>query len=291
VRTQTAIDSWLAQKTGQRFSGDAVDCIVEQKLGRRLDRVPVDPVRLAEFFGCSVRFEGVPAACIEISKRERIIRIPQNDNPVKQRFSVAHELAHLFFIVEDEEGVRSVFVENSSAGNSSGGHRTKERLETICDAIARQILVPTSKVSEYTKARPILNLDFLFELAAKFEVTPDVVFVRLIETKSLPRYPGRILLRFGPNQFTGRDEKWRVAARVMPHSIPSGLFWPNRGTGLEDLGISIPAPHQIEDTARSLTFHFKVRAQQWDLNLETSRDEQPWALAYATLAKDEEALL
>jgi hypothetical protein len=228
---------------------------------------------------------------VEITKRERVIRIPLTESVFKQRFSIAHELAHLFFIAEDAAGIRPAFLDDHGNSDLGTEHRTKERLETLCDAIARQILVPTAKLAEQASGRFSVNLELLFQFAKEFEVPPDVVFVRLVETKLVPRYPGCILLHFGPNRFTGRDDKWRVAARVMPRSIPPDLFWPNRGTGLEIIGISIPAPHQLETTAAPLSYNFKVQSQHWQLTVQTCRSEPHWALGCATLIADGEAFL
>jgi Zn-dependent peptidase ImmA (M78 family) len=283
---ESAIDTWLMKTTGHRFASAAIDSMVTIKLGSALRHIPVDPIQVAESLGCRVKLESVPAASIEITNRDRVIHIPASESFIEQRFSVAHEIAHLFFFVEDAEGIKPVFRKNIDNFDQKLKHKHKERLETVCDMVARHILVPTAQLEGRLASEP--RFEDLFTLAKEFEVSPRTIFIRLLESKKLPKYPGRVLLRFGANEFTGKDEAWRIAARAMPPSVPQQFFWPNRS--LSHLGIKLPKPSKNKIASCDLRFDIKLGSQDWQLQLEMVAEQPEWALAYAILIKDEASL-
>jgi hypothetical protein len=115
---------------------------------------------------------------------------------LRQRFTIAHELTHTFYYESTDEMPRPV--KKSPTG---------ERLEQLCHMGASQILMPESLLNDIVQLRgEPASAAYIIDLAATFEVSPEVAIRRLQELKLLPEekfaavlvdtgYEGRRIIR------------------------------------------------------------------------------------------------
>lgn len=108
--------------------------ITARELGLRYQRVPVDLEVLAQELNVEIRLStgtGEHGGSLARSKNEWIVHLPVHPDPAKpeQRFTIAHELAHVLFL---EAGLRVPW--------------SREEywiLESACDRVANCFLAPT----------------------------------------------------------------------------------------------------------------------------------------------------
>jgi len=279
------IEQWLQEQTkSPKATRAALQCFVMKNLSEWSNSLPVDPSLFAKKLGCDVLVEDVPSARLEVTRFSKIIRVPKNAPSHLQRFSMAHELAHLLFLKLDDNGVSRAYADEAS--DSPDGQvrmNARNRLERYCDVAAGMILVPRSAIEETLPKGERVNLDLLLALAARFDVLPSVLFERLVDCERLSRYPGHVLLRYCENRFTRRDKKWRVTARALPRSEFFTQFpWPNQSFG--SLPIKIPPPDNAVCDSSVL---LEVRGQRWNCEIQSAKRDASWALARFTLANKE----
>lgn len=92
-----------------------------------------------------------------------IIGVNGNESPKRQRFSIAHELAHI------------VLMPNPASIVYCGKNNDWE--EKLCDIFAGNILMPDEMVSQYYNN--LSSKPFLEEVATAFQVSPQVAYIRL----------------------------------------------------------------------------------------------------------------
>ncbi len=275
------IERWLQEQTRfPRATRAALQCFLLRNLPEWTEQPPVDPSVFAKKLGCDVLVEDVPSARLEVTRYSRVIRVPKKAPPYLQRFSMAHELAHLLFLKVDEAGVRRAYSDEAlSSPDGRVRMNARSRLERFCDAAAGMMLVPNLAIEEAIPKGQNVSLDRLLALARCFDVTPPVLFHRLVDREKLPHYPGHVLSRYCENRFTGQDTKWRVMARALPQSEFFADFpWPNQS--LEAFRVHIPPPGEIAAEPLSLPEH---RGQRWKCEIESAKGDAFWALAKFTL--------
>ncbi len=159
------------------FAGEAdpIDAIRERARSTVLEAVdkgwdgpPFDPFELANLLGVNV----VPHPGLEDA---RVLANPPRIeyNPTRPRgrlkFSVAHELAHLFF-PDVHEAIRY-----------RSGHRVwgsdDWQLELLCNIAAGELLMPTSSLGEI--AQEHLDINHLMQLRKKFDVSIEALMLRV----------------------------------------------------------------------------------------------------------------
>lgn len=130
---------------------------------------------IAKRFGVRrIRFEAIPCDGVLIpSGDDYEMVISESAPPNRQRFSIAHELAHALIhrLIPDTRrlATRSVFM--------PPGDVAEERL---CDAIAGALLMPRDRVLSRFMNRPV-NVPLLREIAASFRVSIASATVRVGE--------------------------------------------------------------------------------------------------------------
>ena len=283
------IERWLQGQTQfPKATRAALQCFVMKNFSEWSNALPVDPSLFAKKLGCDVLVEDVPSARLEVTRFSRVIRVPKNAPSHLQRFSMAHELAHLLFLKLDDDGVSRAYADEASC-SPDGRVRmnARNRLERYCDAAAGMILVPSSAIEETLPKGEHVNLDLLLALADRFDVLPSILFERLVDCERLSRYPGHVLLRYCENRFTRRDKKWRVTARALPQSeFFTNFPWPNQG--FDALPIQIPPP---ENTACDSSVLLENRCQRWNCEIQSAKRDASWASARFTLANKQGMLV
>ena len=133
-----------------------------------------DMVRLAEDHGVS-RVAKRPLSVAGLSVPiglQRLILIKKGDAPVRQRFTLAHEIAHLFL---DHETTKQVWL-RTPVGEGKKAH---DALESFCDDLAARILMPRSWLSQELKGKsPMPSL--LLKLADKYGVSRQAFCIRAV---------------------------------------------------------------------------------------------------------------
>lgn len=130
---------------------------------------------------------------------------------VRERLSIAHEIAHAFFYETNELPPRTVY------GNLSGQWSWK--YEGFCHEIARRILVPSFTFSGMAKkiessTKP--SIDALRELCRLYKASREVVGMRFI--KDTARWPA-ILIKSTPNDDKGRSFEVKMPFPIKPKRV------------------------------------------------------------------------
>ncbi len=138
------------------------------------------------------------------------VSAPPGQTPSEGRWVAAHEIGHtLFFTIPPPPAVPENLVPDLSV-------RANARLELLCDALARHLLLPPSSLQSATRA---LSMEFSFatleKLATGYGVPLDVFVSALAEEGGLESpMSSLLLLQELPNMITGREVTLRVTAAV-----------------------------------------------------------------------------
>jgi Zn-dependent peptidase ImmA (M78 family) len=146
----------------------------------------VDVVKMAHSYDINVYAADVDPsfnAEIQYNKDEDSYNIFVNSrHPLpRQRFSIAHEIAH-FLLHQD------LIQERGSLNRENGSYAQKSKIEREADKLAGKILMPTPLVKNYLKQAGItpredMRKDVLLRIATYFRVSPYVAVLRLREMK------------------------------------------------------------------------------------------------------------
>jgi len=137
----------------------------------------VDVIKLASALGIEVFEVEAPDsfnATIEKENGGYSISVNTNHPVTRQRFSVAHEIAH--FAVHKKE--------LDKAGSLNRDANCTRTLGNMADDIAAEILIPKVPVDEFIRRKDIditkpLDEGIVFEVARKFRVSLPVAAIRL----------------------------------------------------------------------------------------------------------------
>ena len=135
---------------------------------------PFDPLELAE----RLKLEVIPRDDVRdartLAAPNGALRIEYNPNRSRGRvrYSIAHEIAHTFF-ADCAERVRH-----------RGPHGEEEpdgwQLEALCNIAASELLMPMGSLPK----TEVLEIDALLQWQAKFEVSTEAVFLRMVQMSS-----------------------------------------------------------------------------------------------------------
>ena len=137
--------------------------------------VPVNIENIAKALGA----ESVQRADISVAgmllPTEESFRILVNRNELKerQRFSCAHEIAHVILDPERTPSLRQEVLETSTA------------LEKNCDKLAAQILMPDPNFSRYAKS-DVCSIQSILKLAGTFQTSIRATTIRLMDVIDEP---------------------------------------------------------------------------------------------------------
>ncbi|MCY3820026.1 MAG: ImmA/IrrE family metallo-endopeptidase [Gammaproteobacteria bacterium] len=135
------------------------DVVARLMLGVRCP--PTDLAELGQKVGVyEIRYESIPGSGEVHKGKEGFRIICSSDQPHgRQRFTVAHELAH-------------VILENTGKGAPRAG----ESVERICDMLAAECLMPTARFESFLPPNP--SLDDVSRLAGKFDTSITATAIR-----------------------------------------------------------------------------------------------------------------
>lgn len=139
---------------------------------------PYDPIKLGKILGLKV----VPSADVRDARtlpdRGSGFTIEFNPNQPERRlrYSIAHEIAHTFF-PDCRENVRHRHSRDEMKGD-------EWQLEALCNIAAAELLMPIGSLEPLDRGG--FNIDKLLGLRDKFQVSTEAMFIRAVNTSTLP---------------------------------------------------------------------------------------------------------
>lgn len=215
-------NAWLAQPVSP--AGEAAEAAVVAKAGELVRAAmgadpdwappPFPPERLANALGVEVlrtpELGGWDALLVPHPKSPKIL-VNTRANPGRIAFSVAHEVAHLFFTGCSEERYHL----RTRRPEDYGGSPEVLQLERMCDLGAAEMLLPQPWFGEAV-ATEGLRAGAVPVLAERFAVSLEATAVRLAQTAKRPVAVGFFDFAAQPSAYreAGSRESRRVAYRV-----------------------------------------------------------------------------
>lgn len=163
----------MSEAVFHRLSPTEIEQLADQVLqDSGNDSYPVDLFAITEHLGIDVyqaTFNQDVSGLIEKRKNSTKIYVNENDAPVRQRFTMAHELGHYFLHLKDTEG--NFFDNEKSLFRNGGGDPI---IEKEANQFAAALLMPEKDVhTEYFMTGSIS------ELAYQFRVSSQAMEIRL----------------------------------------------------------------------------------------------------------------
>ena len=173
-----------------------------------------DMVRLAQGNGV-VRVSKRPLNVAGLSMpmgTERVIIIKQEDGPARQRFTLAHEIAHLFL---DEDAKQEVWRRTPTGA----GQAANDKFESYCDRLAARILMPRAwLVRDLKDKSPMPSL--LLQLAEKYRVSRQPLCIRAVELLDGAYHVAEWRRETDQKGIPCLRRKWQAAARGLSRIMP-----------------------------------------------------------------------
>lgn len=138
--------------------------------------VPVDVEALASFLGIRVSRTELAkgeAGCTVRRRGKTCIWVNQDDSPLRQRFTILHEIAHHVLKLESKHGEK---VPADELERFTG--RPPE--EVLCDIFAAECLVPWGVIQPLAEEKDF-TLEYLAELAEQFQASRSCVASRFAQ--------------------------------------------------------------------------------------------------------------
>jgi Zn-dependent peptidase ImmA (M78 family) len=149
---------------------------IRSLIERYQSHVPVDLQGLAKALGLPVKAATLPPGRSGEIRPDGsggyIIRVNRHDNPGRQRFTVAHEIAH--FLLHRELIGAGISDDALYRSNQS------DRVEAQANRLAADLVMPAAMVEDaMSKAEQFGSPDVAAQLAATFLVSPSAMSIRL----------------------------------------------------------------------------------------------------------------
>jgi Zn-dependent peptidase ImmA (M78 family) len=155
-------------------------------------RPPVPVEKIAHFLGAQVAYEAFDGDVSGMLFREpdrTLIGVNSTHAATRQRFTLAHEIAHLRL----HKGRRAVFIDRLVRVNWRDG--TSDPEENQANAFAAELLMPRKFMTQeieraVVRTRQIAPEQLIVDLAETFRVSQEVMRYRLINLGVLGPYSG-----------------------------------------------------------------------------------------------------
>lgn len=142
-----------------------------QRAGRRAD------ARLVRGIAAISEIDQPEAGCIFCDGERLLIQLRSRDSPERRRFTICHEILHIFF-----PGFRE---ERRTRIDRTVGAFDRTRIEEyLCDLGAAELLLPREPFLAALPPQPCL--DDVIELAALFEASLEATAIRVVNLAAAP---------------------------------------------------------------------------------------------------------
>lgn len=170
-----------------RFAGDSDPIAFMQKKARELvlralqegwTGPPYDPFKLADLLGIPVtaRADILDARIAPVGTQRYKIEFNPNKSRGRQRFSVAHEIAHTFF-PDCAEAIRN----RTRVSNDT---EDSWQVEMLCNLAAAEFLMPIGSGSMIENET--VSIDNILRLQTKYEVSTEAISIKLARMTADP---------------------------------------------------------------------------------------------------------
>jgi hypothetical protein len=150
--------------------------------------------------------EGASGAILAPISCGFILRLGKGQTTVRRRFSIAHEIGHTFFYNLDHDPPIQIFPRECRRLLGD------KKEEDICNAFARELLIPRELVQQDIEHSSCSNLQMIIDLAAKYVVSPEVAARRLV--LDLSEFQSSILLFKDPSVSKGKNVWWFYGSKL-----------------------------------------------------------------------------
>ena len=150
-----------------------------------VNTAPVPVQQVAKYLGIKIELEDLGEDCSAVLVRKEnraVIGVNRSQHPNRQRFSIAHEIAH-FYLHKGDTYIDKGYRVNFRDLESGSGTKTEEM---EANAFAAALLMPATWVKDAFKQQPFDLLtedDSLEKLAKKFQVSTQAMTYRLINLR------------------------------------------------------------------------------------------------------------
>lgn len=146
----------------------------------RVRRPSVSVERIAESLGLEVRYapadEELSGALIRSQDGEVVIGVNSRHHSNRQRFTIAHEIAHFWL----HKGIKAHIDEDFRVNLRDQESSTAANWEEIeANRFAAELLMPTGFLLRDIAKRKDLNRDTIQSLARRYKVSPQAMEIRL----------------------------------------------------------------------------------------------------------------
>ncbi len=145
-------------------------------------------------------YEGASGAILEPVSGGFVIRLGKYQTNIRRRFGIAHEIGHTFFYNLNYDPPVKIFPRERSRA------LIDKIEEDICNAFARELLIPKELVKQDIAISSDRNLKMITDLAVKYMVSPEVTARRLM--LDLSEFQNSILLFKEPYVTKGKAVWW-----------------------------------------------------------------------------------
>ncbi|GAG54967.1 unnamed protein product [marine sediment metagenome] len=177
--------SYLREEAGQTSAPIALKEI--EKLRRIRKKVVYDS-------------EAASGAILEPVSGGFILRLGKHQTAVRRRFGIAHEIGHTFFYNLEHDPPTKMLPRELSRLLG------EKKEEDICNAFARELLMPKELVQRDIANSKDRNLQMIIDLAAKYVVSPEVAARRLL--LDLSEFQTSVVLFKDPGVPRGKNVWW-----------------------------------------------------------------------------------
>ena len=173
VLVRTKSSALTEAKCNSEYPGRLIDELGVRELLNA--HVPVNIESIAKSLGAeSVQRANISVAGILLPTEDSFrILVNKNEHWVRQRFSGAHEIAHLILDPKHAPSMRKEVPEAPTT------------LEKHCDMLAAQILMPDPTFSRYAKSE-ICSIQSILKLARTFQTSITATTIRLMDVIDEP---------------------------------------------------------------------------------------------------------
>lgn len=145
---------------------------------------PVQVDKIARYLGAVIRFSPLDdelSGMIYVKEDKAIIGVNALHHPNRQRFTIAHEIGHLYFHKDEITNAVHVDKQFPMLMRNSKSATGIERIEIEANAFAAKLLMPTQFIIDIIEGASI-DIDddnFIENIANKFKVSKQAIQFRL----------------------------------------------------------------------------------------------------------------
>lgn len=175
MQNVASLGGWEVKKPSREFQG--LSPKVRGLLDEYLDEYPVKLGEIAKRLGVRVLLSTLPRGTSgQICKEdgEFVIRINRHEAKHRQRFTLAHELAH-FLLHRDRIEASGGWSENVLLRSGQ-----PDQIEFEANRLASDLVIPSAKLAEATAAyRGAITAEVIDDLARRFKVSNAAMEIKL----------------------------------------------------------------------------------------------------------------